>query len=359
VCQVTSNWSDKRLVKSSNRCTLTDIQHVGAVFINLFFFGLLTGAKHWLAFFITLNGGINFLIMANRLREILLSRAFTSAQVNKILPTLGRGYAGQPDLLAETIDCWNTLMASGHSPRQHNLYVTSSVPKVASPPSDSLLKKLYNADMNSILADVEPQLLQFEPKKLLQRHQQIAGLGLVKNMNEHWLLLFNSPRGFYLQDWEDLSKKVMYITNEILDLLYEKKEMKEMQVHPLVKSAACVELEYDHIRTRYLFAERVGFKDLAQLYDVTDSKSRLDLSSLLLSDDVTFMKKFAPYCKMEEYICFKKLVKQVGVRDDDSDLYEEMAELQSIKYNAWPKRLSNKMVREALEEKRRSREENM
>lgn len=286
------------------------------------------------------------------IRTILIDRSFNEAQIKKIIPSLGPGYAKEPHLLSDVIDCWNIIMRTAkRRTDSDNMQDHRLIPAVAAPSSASLTAK-YKVNMNTILADVEPKLLQFKPDNLIRRHEQVQGLGVIKNMNEQWIALYNAPRGFYLQEWSDLTKKVMYVTNNLLDLLYEKKEMKEMQTHPLVKSAAIVEKDFDHIRTRYLFASRVGFKELSQMYKVSTAKSKLTLSDLVLANNNTFLRNFAPHCTTEEYNCFAMLINQHDIDEDDADIYEDLAELESLKYEAWPHKLRKKDLREAIARQR-------
>lgn len=275
----------------------------------------------------------------NSIRRILADRSFTEYQIEKVLPRLHPGHFEEPKLLAETIDAWNLSMRSGPIREEFDLD-TETIPVTACPPRDALTTK-RNVNMNTILAEVEPDLLMFRPDKLIQRHNNIMGLGVINSLNEHWTLLFNAPRGFYLQDWFELTRKIYYIDSKVIDLLYDKKEQKEMQRHPLVKSAACVEADFDHIRTRYLFAKRSGYRELGYMYKVQSAASRPTLKDLILVDDAVFLQRFAPFCSDEDYICFANLIKNHELDEDDADICNQLAELDSLRYSTRNKPATN------------------
>lgn len=264
--------------------------------------------------------------MLKKVREVLFSRAFTEKQVEAVIPTLQREFIEEPKYLGEIIDTWNQIMGSA---RVDELDY-STIPPTASPSQNSIIEKQgldFKVDMNYILAELEPRLLKLCPDKLLSRHRAIQGLMLSQNQNENWLLLFNAPRGFYLQDWVELTKRIYYLEHKVIELLYDKKQLKEMDIHPIAKAAASVELDFDHIRTRYLFADRVGYKTLSHLYPVQKSTDTNTLKDLLLADDISFLKKFAPFCSGEEYITFSNLVKKTELDEDDAELFQKYAEL--------------------------------
>lgn len=281
------------------------------------------------------------------IRNILLERSFNNSQIEKVLPTLDPRYAREPNLLADTIDCWNQIMSTAKlAPNEDSEKPLNCIPNVAAPPGNCPISR-FGTNMTNILADVEPALLRMTPKTLVQRNEQIKGLGIIKNTSEHWLVLYNAPRGFYLQGWADLAKKIMYVDHNLTDLLYTRKDLKEMSVHPLVRSAKIVEQDFDFIRTRYLFASRVGFKELTQFYEIGNANTRINIGDIVLSDDERYLKLFAPHCSMEEYKSFAKLIATQDVDQDDAEIYEQMAELEALRYNAWPKKLRKSQLKEA------------
>lgn len=267
-------------------------------------------------------------------KDVLLKRMFNERQIENIIPRLHNGHFEQPSELVKIIDTWNDIMGSARlqeeSSVERNLELKRT-PKVAKPPGRSLLGTHYKeVDMTTILGDVEPDLLLLDPKKLIARHNKINGLGLTQNLGEQWTLLYNAPRGFYLQDWLELSKKLYYIEHKLVSFLYDKKELREMTTHPMLKSASIVEADFDHIRTRYLFAERSGYKTLGFLYDVQTALDKPKLGDIVTSDIDYYMSKFAPYCTMEEYSAFSELIKHNDFDQDDAEVFEKLAELESI-----------------------------
>ncbi|CAA3006400.1 Hypothetical predicted protein [Olea europaea subsp. europaea] len=265
------------------------------------------------------------------IRRVLSERAFTDFQIERVLPKLHEEYRRRPEMLGEIVDTWNRIMGQSLPPSGEYLEVLETIPATASAPKNSPLSR-QAIDMCTMLSEVEPTLLMLDPKKLERRHNNIQGLGLTRNSAERWAILFNAPRGFYLQDWKELTRKVYYIEHKVLDLLYDKKEQREMETHPLVRSAASVEADFDHIRTRYLFASRAGFRELSHMYNVQTVTTRLSLKDLILSDDANFLEKFSPYCSDEEYSSFANLIKNHELDEEDCDVCNLLADLDSIRH---------------------------
>lgn len=271
--------------------------------------------------------------LISRVKEVLLDRMFSENQINKLIPKLNDNYINEPHSLAQIIDTWNIIMSSS----SHDVRIveqrlkTNVVPTVAKPPTKSKFASSYkDIDMTTILAEVEPSLLLFDPEKLVLRHNKVLDLRHSNNLGEHWMLLFNAPRGYYLQDWSDLTKKIYYIEHNLIDLIYDKKEVKEMEVHPITKSASIVEADFNHIRTRYLFALRSGYKSLSHLYSVQMASTRPVLNDIIMTDNATFLKKFSPFCSLEEYSAFSNLIKNNDYDADDAEIFEKLAELNSL-----------------------------
>lgn len=265
--------------------------------------------------------------LVGKVRELLAQKLFTDTQIEKVIPRLSDDYIKEPTHLAEIIDTWNNLMSSSGPKLSH--YSLNHSPPLAVPPPSALLGQL-KVNMNTILGDIEPDLLLLHPEKLVSRHNKIKGLGLTKNLGEEWLLLFNAPRGFYLQDWTDLSKKIYYTEHKLIDFLFDKKEQKGMDVHPIVKSAAISETDFDQIRTRYLFALRSGYNALSHMYSVQMALNRPTLSDLVLTDNRSYLQKFAPFCSEEEYNSFSNLMKNTKIDEDDAEIFERLADLDAL-----------------------------
>lgn len=272
--------------------------------------------------------------LLNGVREVLTDRMFTNEQIENILPRLARQHFEQPKTLAKIIDTWNIIMGTASTQTMDGsdkFSDDSRTPMTASPSKSSLLGNyMKSVDMRTVLGNIEPDLLLFDPDKLRLRHQKVQGLGFAKDLGEYWLLVYNAPRGFYLQDWLELSKKLYYIEHYLIDFLYDKKEVKEMKVHPIIKSASIVEAQFDHIRTRYLFAQRCGYKALSHLYSVQVALERPKLSDLVTSDIDTFLRKFAPFCSLDEYKTFADLIKNYDHDEDDAQIFEKLAELNAL-----------------------------
>lgn len=258
---------------------------------------------------------------------------FTEQQIEKILSRLPSRTLEDYRSIAETIDTWNKITARALAPEplRNEERDLSTTPGVSGPPKNSYLAG-RGFNLNTILADIEPDLLLFHPKKLINRHASIMDLGVVFKQSDLWTILFNAPRGFFLQDWSDLIKKLQYIEQNVLDLLYDKRELKSMEVHPIIKNAAVSEVDFDHIRTRYLFASRSGYLALAHMYKVQCAADRPTLHHLILQDNQSFLEKFSPYCSDEEYSAFANLIKNSYMDEDDARVFEQLADLEATTY---------------------------
>lgn len=261
-------------------------------------------------------------------KDVLRDRLFNEQQITKLLPQLHEKLIEDPKYLAEIIDSWNTLFGSAGTPVQ-DVIIQPKIPPVAAPPNSSILAR-NKINMTNILADVEPDLLLLDPGKLFNRHDRIRNLGITNSLSEEWLLLYNAPRGLYLQDWVELTKKIYYVEEKIIDFLYDKKERKAMTLHPLVKSASVTEIDFDQIRTRYLFALRSGYKSLSHLYSVQTALNKPSLADLILVSNESFLSRFASYCSIEEYNSFSDMIKNHDIDEDDAEIFEKLAELSSL-----------------------------
>lgn len=269
-------------------------------------------------------------------RRVLAERSFSDIQVNRLIPKLHEEHKRKPKLLAEIIDCWNETMGQAVVPLDMEHLVserrrTDCIPAIASPPSDSPVAR-KKVNMASILAEVEPDLLKLCPESLRQRHRHLDGLGIFNNTSDYWLGLLNAPRGLYLQDWLDLTKKILYIEQKVVDLLYDKREQRGIKTHPIVSHISVIERDFDHIRTRFLFAERTGFSALSHMRKIQTALDRPTLGDLLLADDGSYLAAFAPFCSAEELRCFSNLIKNHEIDEDDAELYSSMAELDSLRH---------------------------
>lgn len=267
--------------------------------------------------------------LLSKIREVLSQKFFNEHQIEKIIPRLQGEILENPEHLTEIVNTWNILM--GTSGMRLENEDPRRTPAMSAPPS-KMSVGATKINMNTILADVEPDLLLLDPKKLIARHNRIKGLGIAKNLNEEWLLLFNAPRGFYLQDWVELSKKIYYVEHKLIDFLFDKKEQKSMLVHPIVRCAAISEIEFDHIRTRYLFALRSGYAALSHMYSVQMALDRPGLRELVLTDNQAFLEKFAPFCSEDEYSAFSNLIKSTSIDEDDAEVFEKLADLNALRY---------------------------
>lgn len=264
--------------------------------------------------------------VTNSIRTVLTDRSFSDIQIEKIIPRLHNQHLRQPSLLGEIIDCWNDLFSHSGGSKDFEKSDKNYIPKLASPPNKSAPSN-QSIDMTTILAEIEPDLLLFDPDKLRQRHDNILGLGLIHNMAEQWLVLSKAPRGFYLQDWFELTRKIFYVDAKVLDLLYDKKEKRELETHPIIKNAAVTESDFDHIRTRYLFAHRTGYNSLSFMRSIQTANTRPNLQDFILSSDDSYLRRFAPYCSLEEFSSFSDLIKNHELDEDDADIFNRLAEL--------------------------------
>lgn len=271
-------------------------------------------------------------ILANqhyaKIIDLLRERLFNDKQIQKIIPILHDEYFKEPRYLSEIIDTWNNVMS--RAPCVTATYSYEHCPAVAKPSSTFPVDEI-KIDMNYVLGDIEPRLLLLAPKKVSERFKKIQKLGIAQNMNDHWLLLMHAPRGFYLQSWTDILQKFYYIQDNILDFLIDNKRQKEMIQHPLLKSAAVIEVDLNYIRSRFLFAQRTGYASLAHMYEIQRALDAPNLKDLILSDELRYLRKFAPYCSLEDYKAFSDLIQNHDLDEDDLEVVKKMSELDTLR----------------------------
>ncbi|KAI2811246.1 ATP-dependent RNA helicase ddx51 [Blomia tropicalis] len=166
------------------------------------------------------------------------------------------------------------------------------------------------------ILEEEPRLLLLDGDSVQERIEQLKSLDLVRGSNDVWKLFLASPTGYFLQDWSELLKKYYYITFKVLPWL--EPEIKTTFVNPLVLNPKVIELEYNVIKTRFLFAQRTGF----QLH----KQEIPNLNTLFLVPISEYIKIYAPYCTVEEFNALEKVnVHSIGEEDDR--LFEELVSL--------------------------------
>lgn len=267
--------------------------------------------------------------LLSKVKNVLTERHFNEQQINKVIPRLDEELIKEPVYLEEIVDTWFNIMCSHPDPNNIMSKEDSKIMAVPKPPKDSFFSQV-DIDMTNILSNIEPDLLRMKPEKVIERHQKIGHLRIAQTHLDHWRILFHSARGFYLQDWREVLKKIYYLEQNVLDLLYDKKEQKEMTVHPITRSAAILESDFDHIRTRYLFAERSGYSSLSHLFPVQTALNKPTLADLILSSNKQYLNTFAPYCSMEEYYTFSNLIKNETIDESDAEIVERLAELNTL-----------------------------
>lgn len=262
--------------------------------------------------------------MLDKVRHVLSSRQFSEQQIEKVIPRLHENLVAQPKYLTDILDCWYTLMT--HHPDFTGQTGIEMIPVVAKPPKSSPLHD-SGLDINKILADIEPDLLNLCPKKVFERFAKLEDIRLIRNSSEHWAALFNAPRGTYMQEWKEILKKIYYIENNIVDMLFDKREQKEMIIHPIMRNCAVLETDFNKIRVRYLFAERSGYKSLSHMFNVQTALNKPTIGDLLLSNTDNYLRKFSPFCSREEYEVFSDMIQHKKIDDDDADLVAQLADL--------------------------------
>ena len=264
--------------------------------------------------------------------RVLTSRGFLSNQIDMLLPRLHPELFSRPKMLGEVIDAWNREMTSLTSHEEVKDVDRPYITATANAPNNLDLD--FKINMNMILAEREPNLLNIHPNRISTRKERILSLGIVHSIGEMWKLLYFAPAGFFLQDWTELTKKFYYIEHNILNWLYDKHSRKMLKCHPMISNALVSEKPFDHIRTRFLFAQRTGYKTLVNQLKVETSTNLIGLRELILENNEYYLQKIAPDVTMEEYNCFQDLIKNSphSESSDDAKIYEELAELENTRY---------------------------
>lgn len=157
-----------------------------------------------------------------------------------------------------------------------------------------------------------------EPDAIVERNEQLKSINLIRGQKDLWILVTTSPAGYYLQDWAEILRKHYYINFKILPWL---ELTDDSGLHPLVRSPRVIELPFNEIKTRFLFTQRAGFKELYSQYF-----SKVNLTTLLYIPVDEFLRLHAPHCTYEEYKALEKL-NTTELGEEDDQIFEQLIQL--------------------------------
>ncbi|XP_027196163.2 uncharacterized protein LOC113790674 [Dermatophagoides pteronyssinus] len=200
-----------------------------------------------------------------------------------------------------------------------------------------------NENFKQVFYEKESRLLLVDENFIENRIYQLKNLDLIRGQNDLWQTFYQSPAGFFLQDWPEFLRKYYYITFKILPWLNPDNNIKTNQIHPLICYPQSIEQSYQQIKTRFIFAQRTGFR-------ITESKN-INLKTLLLISEKDFLQIYSPNCTIEEFEALEKLNStELGVEDDR--LFDDLVKLSPKRPSMMKKQTKNEnsFMKKTIEE---------
>lgn len=183
-------------------------------------------------------------------------------------------------------------------------------------------------NVNHILSSVDPDLLLICPDAMKLRIDKFRSIGFMAGINDVWQVFATAPRGYFLQDWTEFQRKYMYLQFRVMEWIIDSKKEKYPTPHPLVEHAQVFEMSYEHIKARFQFAVKTGFKSVTTSTKVENTPKMLSLGRLMLTDLEDYLALVAPYCTEEEYLVFEQMV--ADAEDEDDEIIDDLTELTAL-----------------------------
>ncbi|KAF7491447.1 hypothetical protein SSS_06374 [Sarcoptes scabiei] len=225
--------------------------------------------------------------------RILVKHGFDQEQCGKIVDSLNPLLRSDSHrIIAKSLEAWRTLIL---------------------PRSKSDYKTIERCFLRTF-SEIEPRLLLIEKEFLEDRIEKLQNLDLFRGKNDLWIALPNLE--------EIVSKR-------------------SDSQHPIMLNASVMENDYFQIKTRFIFAQRTGFR-------VNQSKD-LNLNTMFLTTDRDFLNIYAKYCSMEEYRGLEKLNSmETGTEDDE--IFEDLVKLSPKSNKIKAEKSEKNFVEKTIEE---------
>lgn len=256
----------------------------------------------------------------NSVAGLLREYEFTDSQIQSVLKSIGRYIAEENGLnkstIRATIDSWNRCLKP---------------PKLKAKQWDKIspedIDYDLSVDLNQVLSKIEPKLLLINANAVEHRIESIKQLAVFGGARDLWRVLVYAPNGYYLQSWSDFLKKYHYLNFRVLEWLLDKKDKDNLHPHPLIRNARVMELPFETIRCRYLFAKRTGLKTNCINNKLSnEDKTKIDLRALMLLPIDKYLKLVAQNCSIEEYSALEALLNEMPPEEEEQ-LIEDIIEL--------------------------------
>lgn len=223
---------------------------------------------------------------------------FSSKQTDIIVGNLGPYLQyNSPEIIKSSFECWKKNLPTKN---------------------DDLNKS--DQRFRDVFLTKEPRLLLLNSDCILQRMESLKSLDIVRGSSDLWRLFLKAPTGCYLQNWNEFLKKYYYVTYKVLPWIEPK--IAHDSLNPILKCPGVFDLTFNVLKTRYLFAQRVGYREV----NTTMKNSQLNLHTLFLLPVDEFLKMLAPNCTIEEFHALEKLNSHSTGEEDDK-LFEDLVDL--------------------------------
>ncbi len=239
------------------------------------------------------------------LKEALQKNGFTEGQSDELITDLTPHlHRDSVSVIRSSLACWRKNITSSKEQSEK-------------------FEQLFT----NVFTEKEPRLLLVKPEHILQRIEELKSLDLVRGRNDLWTLFRKAPTGYYMQEWKEFLRKYYYITYKVLPWL-EPKIVRD-SLNPILQYPPVIEMHFNNIKTRFLFAQRTGFK-----ISTVGKGGKINLNTLMTYPLEEYLKIYSPNCTMEEFKALESLNMQ-AVGEEDDKLFEELVEL-APKVNSKP-----------------------
>lgn len=232
-----------------------------------------------------------------RLKEVLQKSGFSEMQSDTLVTDL------EPHLPKDSL----TLIRSSLACWRKNITSTKE------------LSEGFEEQFTNVFLEKEPRLLLVKPEHILQRIEELKSLDLVRGRNDLWTLFKKAPTGYYMQEWKEFLRKYYYITYKVLPWLEPK--ITRDSLNPILQYPPVMEIHFNNIKTRFLFAQRTGYK-----INTVGKSGKINLNTLLVHPVDEFLKIYSPNCTMEEFRALES-INANAIGEEDDKLFEDLVAL--------------------------------
>lgn len=128
----------------------------------------------------------------------------------------------------------------------------------------------------------------------------------------------------FLQNWSDVIFKAYYIHNRVVNWILNKRQTL-LYPHPIVKYPKVLELPYEDIKTRFLFAINSGYRAKGLFQNISKATPYDVFRDLLVLDFDHYLVNVCRGLTEEEYLVYREMLKMQQQEEDQ--IFRSLSEL--------------------------------